>query len=119
MVNPFGDLSAKETYIIQLNHGWLSQHSTHIALTSESQMPLHRFYIPRNTYSKEDKAALGKAITDIYDFLPTFYVVVLFIEVDKEDYFVGGKAVDNFVRVVVHHVSVKMGDEYVPPQIPL
>jgi len=74
-------------------------------------MPLHRFYIPRNTYSKEDKAALSEAITNVYSVaMPRFYVVVLFIEVDKENYFVGGKAVDNFVRVVVHHLAVKMGE---------
>ena len=76
-------------------------------------MPLHRFYIPRNTYSKEDKAALSEAITSVYNVLPKFYVVVLFIEVDKEDYFVGGKSVDNFVRVVVHHYAVTMKDECV------
>jgi len=74
-------------------------------------MPLHRIYIPRNTYSKEDKAALSEAITSVYSAIPKFYVVVLFIEVDKEDYFVGGKSVDNFVRIVLHHVAVTMGDE--------
>jgi len=74
-------------------------------------MPLHRFYIPRNTYSKEDKEALSEAVTAVYNESPKFYVVVLFIEVDKDDYFVGGKAVDNFVRVVVHHIAVTMGDE--------
>ncbi|KAK0192905.1 putative oxalocrotonate tautomerase [Armillaria mellea] len=70
-------------------------------------MPLHRFFIPSNLYSDEDKQTLSKAITDLYVKigLPEFYVVVLFIEVPRHGYFVGGKATDNFVRVVVHHLA--------------
>lgn len=73
-------------------------------------MPLHRFYAPPNLYSAEDKAKLAEAITDIYTKripapLPAFYVVILFIDVKQEDYFVGGKPTKDFVRVVVHHLA--------------
>ncbi|KAG7448806.1 uncharacterized protein BT62DRAFT_929884 [Guyanagaster necrorhizus] len=70
-------------------------------------MPLHRFYVPPNLYSDEDKQTLSKAITNQYTRtgLPEFYVVVLFVEVPRQGYFVGGKATDNFVRVVVHHLA--------------
>ncbi|KAF8908312.1 putative oxalocrotonate tautomerase enzyme-domain-containing protein [Mucidula mucida] len=65
---------------------------------------------PPNLYSAEDKAKLAEAITDIYTKripapLPAFYVVILFIDVKQEDYFVGGKPTKDFVRVVVHHLA--------------
>jgi phenylpyruvate tautomerase PptA (4-oxalocrotonate tautomerase family) len=53
-----------------------------------------------NLYSADDKAAIGEVITKVYTpLLPTFYVVVLFISVDKADYFVGGKRSNNFVKI--------------------
>ncbi|KAK0243310.1 putative oxalocrotonate tautomerase [Armillaria nabsnona] len=70
-------------------------------------MPLHRFYIPVGFYSKEDKA-----VQQCYSHLPKFYVVVIFIEVDKENFYVGAEATDNFVRVVVHHMAAHYSDEY-------
>ncbi|KAK0190422.1 putative oxalocrotonate tautomerase [Armillaria mellea] len=78
-------------------------------------MPLHRFYTPVGFYSKEDKAALVKAVQQTYPLLPKFYVVVIFIEVDKENFYVGAEATDNFVRVVVHHMAARFrprSDEY-------
>ncbi|KAJ7587338.1 putative oxalocrotonate tautomerase [Mycena floridula] len=68
-------------------------------------MPLHRIYVPPDLYSDDEKAALSEAITRIYKSLPTFYVVVIFIDVPKNNYFVGGKETDSFVRFVVHHVA--------------
>ncbi|KAG7441660.1 uncharacterized protein BT62DRAFT_833173, partial [Guyanagaster necrorhizus] len=60
-------------------------------------IPLHRFYVPPNLYSNEDKQALAKHITNLYARrgLPEFYVVVLFVEVPRQGYFVGGKARGN------------------------
>ncbi|KAG7439108.1 uncharacterized protein BT62DRAFT_998419 [Guyanagaster necrorhizus] len=75
-------------------------------------MPLHRFYIPVGLYSKEDKTAVVKAVQQCYPNLPKFYVVVIFIEVDKENFHVGGEATDNFVRIVVHHMAAHFSDEY-------
>ncbi|KAK0491538.1 hypothetical protein IW261DRAFT_1413828 [Armillaria novae-zelandiae] len=59
-------------------------------------MPLHRFYTPIGFYSKEDKAAVVKAVQQTYPLVPKFYVVVIFIEVDKENFYVGAEATDNF-----------------------
>ncbi|KAK0243311.1 putative oxalocrotonate tautomerase [Armillaria nabsnona] len=76
-------------------------------------MPLHRFYIPVGFYSKEDKAAVVKAVQQCYHLLPKFYVVVIFIEVDKENFYVGAEATDNFVHVVVDHMAAHYSsDEY-------
>lgn len=72
-------------------------------------MPLHRFYVPPDLYSADDKAKIAEAITEIYTKklkpLPAFYVVVIFIDVKEEDYFVGGKKTQQFVRVVVDHLA--------------
>ncbi|KAF9025880.1 hypothetical protein BDZ89DRAFT_988268 [Hymenopellis radicata] len=68
-------------------------------------MPLHRFYIPPNLYTAEDKAKLAEAITNIYIRIPRFYVVVLFIEVDQDNCFVGGNPSKGFVRILVHHLA--------------
>jgi phenylpyruvate tautomerase PptA (4-oxalocrotonate tautomerase family) len=68
-------------------------------------MPLHRLYVPPKLYSAEEKSAIAEAITKVYSNLPAFYVVVLFISVDKEDYYVGGRRSDNFVRISVEHIA--------------
>ncbi|KAK7451314.1 hypothetical protein VKT23_012655 [Stygiomarasmius scandens] len=74
-------------------------------------MPLHRFYIPPNLYTSEEKAAIAKAITAIYSSLPLFYVVVLFVEVPKENYFVGGERNDRFLRIVIQHLARQFADD--------
>jgi phenylpyruvate tautomerase PptA (4-oxalocrotonate tautomerase family) len=68
-------------------------------------MPLHRLYVSPKIYSAEEKSAIADAITKVYSHLPAFYVVVLFISVDKEDYYVGGRRSDNFVRISVEHMA--------------
>ncbi|THV00315.1 hypothetical protein K435DRAFT_657510 [Dendrothele bispora CBS 962.96] len=68
-------------------------------------MPLHRLYVPPNLYTPEEKSAIAKAITGVYSGLPTFYVVVVFVDVPKQNYFVGGEQTDRFLRIVVHHVA--------------
>ncbi|KAJ7586913.1 putative oxalocrotonate tautomerase [Mycena floridula] len=60
-------------------------------------MPLHRIYVPPSLYSEAEKGALAGAITKIYSTMPSFYVVVIFIDVPKNNYFVGGQKTDNFV----------------------
>ncbi|KAF8171770.1 putative oxalocrotonate tautomerase enzyme-domain-containing protein [Mycena galopus ATCC 62051] len=57
-------------------------------------MPLHRIFVPKGLYSSADKAALAESITKVYAFLPPFYVIVLFIELDAGNIFVGGKATE-------------------------
>lgn len=68
-------------------------------------MPLHRWFVPPNLYSDEDKAAIAKAITSRYSMLPPFYVVVLFIDVKENSYFVGGEKNNQFVRIGIEHIA--------------
>src|SRR5215470_11285457 len=69
------------------------------SLTRRNQMPLWHIYCPENAYSVEDKCALATRITDLYaEFgLPRFYVGVVFHELPKNSFFVGGKATNDFV----------------------
>ncbi|KZP33161.1 hypothetical protein FIBSPDRAFT_773652 [Athelia psychrophila] len=69
-------------------------------------MPLHRIFVPRDLYSEQDKQAMTTAITEkVYGRIPAFYVVVLFITVEKGDYYVGAKQRDNFVRFAVENMA--------------
>ncbi|KAJ7171255.1 putative oxalocrotonate tautomerase enzyme-domain-containing protein [Mycena filopes] len=70
-------------------------------------MPLHRFFTPRGLYTCEDKAAIAAAVTAVYTKIniPAFYVLVLFINVDPEDFFVGAKSTDKFLRIGVEHIA--------------
>ncbi|KAF7378100.1 Tautomerase-3 domain-containing protein [Mycena sanguinolenta] len=74
-------------------------------------MPLHRFFTPKGLYSAEDKAAISVAVTDVYSMLPKFYVVVLFIELDPDNFFVGGKSRHNFVRIAAEHYARNFSDD--------
>jgi phenylpyruvate tautomerase PptA (4-oxalocrotonate tautomerase family) len=69
-------------------------------------MPLHRLYVPPTLYTPEERSAIAEAITSIYvGFgLPPFYVIVVFVDVPKQNYFVGGKPTDQFLRIVIHHL---------------
>jgi phenylpyruvate tautomerase PptA (4-oxalocrotonate tautomerase family) len=69
-------------------------------------MPLHRLFVPKGLYTQADKAALAEAITAVYTpMLPAFYVVVLFIELEPTNYFVGGKPTERMLRIGVEHVA--------------
>lgn len=72
-------------------------------------MPLHRLFVPKGLYTQEDKAAIGKAITNIYTAppvsLPAFYVVVLFIELEAGNIIVGGEVTERMVRIGVEHIA--------------
>lgn len=68
-------------------------------------MPLHRLFVPPNFYSDDDKAAIADAITNCYPMLPAFYVVVIFIDVEKKNFYVGGQRRDNFVRFSIEHIA--------------
>ncbi|KAJ7457295.1 putative oxalocrotonate tautomerase [Mycena galericulata] len=72
-------------------------------------MPLHRFFVPKGLYSPEDKEALAAAITAVYTApptsLPAFYVVVLFIDLEPGNFFVGGKMTKRMVRITIEHVA--------------
>uniref|UniRef100_A0A914E810 Tautomerase cis-CaaD-like domain-containing protein n=1 Tax=Acrobeloides nanus TaxID=290746 RepID=A0A914E810_9BILA len=70
-------------------------------------MPLHRIFYPPGTFSEQDKEALAANITKLYVSrgLPAFYVVVLFLPVEEQNYFVGGKKTSKFVRIIVQHIA--------------
>ena len=70
-------------------------------------MPLWHIYCPENAYSAEDKCALATRITDLYADvgLPRFYASVVFHELPKNSFFVGGKAANDFVRIWIDQIA--------------
>lgn len=75
-------------------------------------MPHWLVYHPPNAYTDEaSKEAFAKAITEFYVGvgLPAFYVIVNFIQVPYENYYIGGvkrgPSEKPFVRFTVNHVA--------------
>jgi phenylpyruvate tautomerase PptA (4-oxalocrotonate tautomerase family) len=68
-------------------------------------MPLWKIYHPVGAFTAADKQALSERITGLYRILPKFYVGVVFQEVPKESFYVGGKPADNFVRIWIDHIA--------------
>jgi phenylpyruvate tautomerase PptA (4-oxalocrotonate tautomerase family) len=66
-------------------------------------MLLWHIYCPENAYSAEDKCALATRITDLG--LPRFYASVVFDELRKNSFFVGGKATNDFVRIWIDQIA--------------
>ncbi|KAJ6590856.1 putative oxalocrotonate tautomerase [Mycena sp. CBHHK59/15] len=54
-------------------------------------MPLHRFFIPKGI-------------------VPPSYVVILFIDIDPANFFVGGKSTGNFLCIAVEHTAQHFAD---------
>eukprot|EP00877_Chromochloris_zofingiensis_P014136 jgi/Chrzof1/8977/Cz03g31190.t1 len=69
-------------------------------------MPLHRIYYADGVFSSADKKAIAQRVTTVYTKrLPAFYVVVVFIAVDKDSLYVGGEPNDRFVRITTQHLA--------------
>ncbi|CAE6446213.1 unnamed protein product, partial [Rhizoctonia solani] len=75
-------------------------------------MPMHRIYTPSGLYSSEERQALAKAITSAYTSSPTggpglppFYVVVLFIDLPEDSFYIGGERHNHFARFNVQHLA--------------
>ncbi|KAJ3830701.1 putative oxalocrotonate tautomerase [Lentinula raphanica] len=70
-------------------------------------MPFHRFYCTANLYTKAEKQAIARSITDLYAKvpIPRFYVVINFIEVGEDNYYVSGEPAGRFVRIHVQHLA--------------
>ena len=49
--------------------------------------------------------AIAERITTVYSMLPKFYVVVVFIDVDQDSFFIGGSHNNRFVRIVSQHLA--------------
>lgn len=78
-------------------------------------MPLWKIYHPEGVFTEEDKASIAKGITAIYP-LPKFYVGVLFQELAKQSFYIGGEASDDFVRIWVDHIARTMDSDKVKDQ---
>ncbi|KAJ1303051.1 hypothetical protein OPQ81_011252 [Rhizoctonia solani] len=76
-------------------------------------MPMHRIYTTSGLYSPAEKKALAQAITNIYQRLglPAFYVLVFFIDLSKDSFFIGGETNDNFVRFNIQHIARAFPDK--------
>jgi phenylpyruvate tautomerase PptA (4-oxalocrotonate tautomerase family) len=75
-------------------------------------MPLWNVYHPVGVYSEEEKREFAGRVTSLYEAggLPRFYVVVLFQEVDRGSFYVGGQPVDDRVRVAIDHIARHYAD---------
>lgn len=74
-------------------------------------MPLWRIYAHPDIFTPAQRAALAKDITDLYVNkinLPAFYVNVLFIPLEQDNYYVGGEPRKNFVRITAEHIARTM-----------
>lgn len=73
-------------------------------------MPLWQIYHPESTFADvESKQALTNDITSMYTpRMPAFYVVVQFISMSPETFWVGGssKTERPFIRIVISHVAI-------------
>jgi phenylpyruvate tautomerase PptA (4-oxalocrotonate tautomerase family) len=76
-------------------------------------MPLWHLYCPQDAYTDADKQAFADRITDLYaQFgLPRFYVSVIFHELPKTAFFIGGQPTSDFVRVWIDQIARR-----VPPE---
>jgi hypothetical protein len=68
-------------------------------------MPLWKIYHPTDVWSDADKQALSQRITALYRQLPKFYVGVVYQEVGKDCFYIGGEPRNNFVRIWVDHIA--------------
>ena len=74
-------------------------------------MPLWQFHHPEHAYTEDDKQAIARRVTGLYDsILPRFYVNVFFHPLPKTSFYIGGEPVDDFVRVVIAHIARSMKD---------
>ncbi|KAJ7744256.1 putative oxalocrotonate tautomerase enzyme-domain-containing protein [Mycena maculata] len=74
-------------------------------------MPLHHIFVPKGLYLPKDKTALTDAITGLYTAPPAFYVVVLFIDLEPGNIFVGGKTTERMVCIGVEHIVRNFSDD--------
>jgi phenylpyruvate tautomerase PptA (4-oxalocrotonate tautomerase family) len=81
--------------------------------STETTVPLWKVYPPVGAYTKEDKHAFSKRITDIYSQvpLPKFYVDVVFQEIPEDSFYVGGEPARNFVRIHMDHIARQLTSE--------
>lgn len=75
-------------------------------------MPLHRIYTTVGLYTTAEKHSMSKAITSLYDqTLPVFYVVVAFVDLPADSFFIGGEPNPKFARINVQHIARHFKDK--------
>ncbi len=74
-------------------------------------MPLWKVYHPENAFTNDEKKAIAEAATALYqDFLPRFYVNVMFIPLPALAFYIGGEPAHDFVRVTIDHIARQLND---------
>ena len=73
-------------------------------------MPLHRIYCTKGIFTAAEKEAISQSITKCYSILPPFYVVVVFLEVEPDNFYIGGERNARFVRIVSQHFARTKSD---------
>jgi len=73
-------------------------------------MPLWKIYHPENAFTEQDKKSIAEGLTAIYP-LPKFYVGVVFEQIPKHSFYIGGEAADDFVRIWVDHIARQMDND--------
>lgn len=74
-------------------------------------MPLWKIYHPFEAFSDDDKRQISEQITEVYAaIMPKFYVGIVFEEVRSNSFYIGGKPVDNFVRISIDHIARSFPD---------
>ena len=75
-------------------------------------MPLWSVYHPVGAYTEEEKREFADRVTSLYQArgLPRFYVVILFHEVDRGSFYVGGEPVDDRVRIAIDQIARHYAD---------
>ncbi|CZR65183.1 uncharacterized protein PAC_15083 [Phialocephala subalpina] len=70
-------------------------------------MPLWSINHSPECFSQEEKTAMAKAITKLYQAygLPAFYVQVIFNEIPPTSLFIGGEGHSKFAGVSIYHVA--------------
>jgi len=75
-------------------------------------MPLWNVYHPAGVYTEEEKREFAGRVTSHYAGrgLPRFYVGVLFHEVDRDSFYVGGEPTSDVVRITIDHIARHIAD---------
>ncbi len=66
---------------------------------------------PSAPFRPRTSKTISQRITALYKPLPKFYVGIVFQEVAKESFYIGGQPTDNFVRVWVDHIARSFKDD--------
>jgi len=74
-------------------------------------MPLWMVYHPVGAFTTEDKIAFARKVTELYAILPKFYVNVIFHEIPRNSFYIGGEPVDNFIRLSIEHIARTLPDD--------